>query len=52
MIQKVSGLNISKANNWDGLFMGECPQCGCDLYVKGQLNKCANSGCDYSVKRK
>ena len=32
----------------EGLNMGTCPQCGCDLYKKGDLIKCANSGCDYS----
>lgn len=45
------GFNISTANNWDGLYMGTCPVCGCDLYLKGDLRKCANSGCNYAAQK-
>lgn len=44
----MKGFNISTADNWDGLYMGTCPKCGCDLYLKESFKRCANSGCNYS----
>jgi len=46
-MKKVERLNITEQKNWDGLWGGTCPECGCELYLKGDLFRCAG-GCGHT----
>ena len=48
---KTEGLDITEQDNWDGLWGGTCPECGCELYLKGRHFRCAG-GCGYRKRVK